>query len=187
MKKYLLILLLAPIFLTSCYHYAYLKKDVMEGFNDQNIKQAQFYMDRKVKIKGKFTTDNNVVTDGKVTVVKTKHNDKLRIKKGTLGQVVKRDRDDLIVAFGQEENLTFRPENGKNGIVYKLQVNDVRPKGGKESGYTTIGGHQIAVNYNARKFAFRHGKFSDKPALIFKKRTKKVHKRVHETASGVKV
>jgi len=188
MKKYLLLLLLTPLMLSSCFRYGYLKRDYMEGFKDSSIRQAQFYMDRKVKIKGKFTAENNIVEDGKVTIVKTKHHDKFKIRKFTEGKVIRSERDELLVSFGNNVALTFKPEMGRRDMIYRLLMTSDAPAGKHGMiGYTKIGGHDLKITFSAKKHAFRHGKFSDKPALVLKKKVKKNHRRIHETASGSKV
>jgi hypothetical protein len=164
----------------------------MQGFNDQNIKKAQFYMDRKAAIKGKFISEQNIVNDGKVTVIKTKNKDRIKIKKFTYGRVVKKENDQLVVSFGHGNtaDLIFKPVAGKKGnLIYQLQMDDVRTagKGGKTLAKVNFNGHPINIKYQTNKHSFRRGKFSDRPSLLFMKKTKKTHKKEHITFEGSKV
>ena len=126
------------------------------------------------------------------TYVKSKHKEHLRIKKFTLGHVVKTEGSNLIVAFGKGNsvNLTFKPELNKRGDqLFSLQLEDTKEAGskGRMVAITKFEGHPITVKYQTHKHSFRRGKLTDKPSLVFKKRVKKTHTRTNDTAGGRKV
>ncbi len=189
MKKNLLLLLALPVLFSSCYRYGYLKQEHMEGFNDTSVRQAQFYLDRNIKIHGRFNTEQNIVKDGKVTIVDSKKKNNIKVKKFTYGKVVDWKPNVLTLTFGSDINLKFVPEVCAGGNVYRLQTDNIKETGSKGKCISTVdfNQHSLEVRFNARKHAFRGGKFSNKPALLFEKKVKKSHEKIKKTAEGAKV
>jgi len=181
------------ISLSSCFRFGYLRKEYMTGFSDSSLRHAQFYIDRKMMLKGDLKGAQNIVENGKVTIVQSKKKDKLKIRKFTKGEVLNWDKihDELTVTFGNSFNMKFHsePDKKRGDRIYQMQLTEVKPIGKKDKyvGYDKVDDRDIKVIYRTRKHTFRHGKIAQKPSLMIRKKVKKVHHKSNETATGVKV
>ncbi len=105
-NTYLLLLILASLFLASCNSTIYFTQEMRNNLNENklDVKDVQFYVSQKLVLKRNLTYEETKIARGEITFENGQYVEEIIIPKNTEGIAIDKGNDWLNVAFEQGEN-----------------------------------------------------------------------------------